>query len=264
MRRYKGRDALIGIGIVLLVAGCGGSSSSTDSKAPSAGAPRPEALDALLNRLPEKKRGEVEARLRKLRKGVRAWREASRKSAEAKGSNGKETEHPAPVTPRRTDVAAPTSSASLSNEGTKAVAPGIPISRGGDNSVQEYGVEATSAERVQAASFAKAYLDARAARRWAEACAYLASSTRIKLVAFAGKLIGSAEGCASAMQALSAGVPDAARRGAAQIRVFSLRVKGERALLIYQDGDGTMSVLPMVGDGGEWMVAALTGAPLVH
>lgn len=159
--------------------------------------------------------------------------------------------------------AAPTSSGSLPSEGSKAVAPGVPLARGGDNSIQTFGVEAPSEDRIQASRVLQAYLDARLAGDWARACSYLSDTTKTQLGQF-GRQAGGGEplDCAQVMRAFTQGVPRETLRSAADIRVASMRVEGARSFLLYRDGEGTPSSIPMSEEGGAWKVAAIAGSPL--
>jgi hypothetical protein len=64
------------------------------------------------------------------------------------------------------------------------------------------------------------------------------------------------------MRALTAGVPKEALRTAADINVLSMRIQGGQAFLLYKDGDGLPSAVPMNEEGGAWKVAAIAGSAL--
>jgi hypothetical protein len=158
---------------------------------------------------------------------------------------------------------APTDSGSLPNEGQSTATPGVPLAKGGDNSIQTFGVEAPADERVQAARVYQAYLDARADGEWALACSYLSDSMKRQLVGFGAQARGQAPpGCAEVMRGFTAGVSESALRAATDIHVLSMRAEGEQAFLIYRDSRGTPSQCPMNFEGGAWKVAAITGSAL--
>ncbi len=166
-------------------------------------------------------------------------------------------------TPKLAEGSAPTSKAALPNQGTKAVAPGVPTVKHGDNSIQTYGVETSSAGRVQAATLVQAYLNARAAGRWTEACSYFSSQMITRLNAFLTKLKGRGpKGCAGVMKALSAKVPQSVLNKDAKIHVLSMRVQGIQGFIIYKDATGTSSNFPMKLNGGIWKLDAPAGIPL--
>lgn len=147
----------------------------------------------------------------------------------------------------------------LPNEGSKAVAPGVPLSKGGDDSIQTFGVEAPREDRLQATTNAKAYLDARVVGNWSEACARLWGVARAQF----GKLTedGSCEGT---QETLTTGVQAEKLRIAADIDVISMRAVRDRGFLIYRNGEGTPSAMSIHREpSGEWKVGVLDGSALV-
>jgi len=143
--------------------------------------------------------------------------------------------------------------------GSKSPAPGVKTVKGADNSVQEYGTEATSQERREAAIAVQAYLNARAEEDWGRACSYLAQRPKEQLerlqdaASRQGKDLG---GCAGTMAFL--------REGAAQLReqakiaeVLSFRgggdVSGDPSYLIFTAPPGpTLYSMPVYLEGGTW------------
>jgi hypothetical protein len=160
-----------------------------------------------------------------------------------------------------TTTSQPTTSSS--GGGSKDVPAGVPLSKGGDNSIQTFGGEAAGSDRSQATSAAQAYLNARASKQWDTACSYLAGPIKQQLGALLAQAKTKSKGCSAAMEAMSTGVSPSALRKAAVIHVLSLRVKGPQAFLIYRDGQGTPSALPMAQEGGTWKVGALAGSALL-
>lgn len=150
------------------------------------------------------------------------------------------------------------------NVGSKAATPGVPIAKGSDNSIQTFGLEASGSERARATAIARAYLGARASKRWVVACSYLAGPLKGQLEALLPRAPSAkAKGCAAAIEAISTGVPASVLRKGATVHVLSLRVKGPRAFLIYRGGGGgTPLALPMAREGGAWKVGALAANPL--
>lgn len=165
---------------------------------------------------------------------------------------------------RQPSGSAPTSSGSLPNEGTRRVAPGVPTARGGDNSIQEFGVEGSSSERVQASQVLQAYLDARLDGEWALACSYLADPVKKQLAQSGGQAArgGQSLDCAQVMRAFTQGAPREALRNAADINVLSMRVRDGQAFLLYRDGEGTPTAISMNEESGAWKVAAIAGSAL--
>jgi len=161
----------------------------------------------------------------------------------------------------------PTSRRALPNEGEKKVAPGVETVERGDNSIQEYGVEGPSAGRAQAALVLQAYLEAGAGGEWARACTYLSAATKRELEELVARSPESEDskpkGCVETMRTVGSLIRPPGDRGAADIRVLSLRVEGAQAYLVYRDGEGAQSAIAMDREGGRWLLGDLAGNALV-
>jgi hypothetical protein len=141
--------------------------------------------------------------------------------------------------------------------GSKAAAPGVPTSKEGDNSIQTYGVEASSAQRAQASAFVQGYLNARAAGSWAKVCAQLAAKPRAEQSRFA-----KGASCAAAMASFAKEASGAVLREEARIEVLSLRIGPRFAFLIYRRPDQSVWATALAREGGGWRVLSVTPAPL--
>ena len=145
--------------------------------------------------------------------------------------------------------------------GTKAPAPGVPVTPQGDNSIQTFGTEGQETERQQAEADLHAYLDARARGDWAAACEAASSQLAeelAKLIASA-KAKGGAEkpkGCPETLEALYGKVPPSTLEQAAQTgEVLSFRIREDGyAYLIYKDPQGKVKFIAMANDEGTWKV----------
>jgi hypothetical protein len=134
---------------------------------------------------------------------------------------------------------------------------------GGVNSTQAYGLEAGAADRAQAASTVKAYLEAQTTRSWGAACSYLSASLRRKLEAAPRRSKSPAlagKGCEGVMAAFLGKVPRAVLRGATEVHPLSLRVKGTEAFLVYRNGAGGPHYMPLRREGGGWKVNFLVSS----
>jgi hypothetical protein len=232
--------AALTVAATLALAGCGGDDDGTTTSSSSVSTPQ----RATTTTQSQKKSGQ---------RGDSKQRRSSSQSKETTDDSA-----PPPSGPP------PTTSASLPNEGTKRPAPGVPTHKGGDNSIQTYGTEASSADRIEAAAALQGYLDARAAQDWEGACSYLSSSTQKLLEKFAErapKLRGA--DCAEVMAALTEGVPRAALQAEAQIEVISLRVEGDSAFVIYESSGDRVSAIPMARENGAWKVSGMGATPLI-
>lgn len=137
------------------------------------------------------------------------------------------------------------------------------LRKGGDNAIQEFGQEGGGSELASAASELHAYLDARAAGRWEDACSYLAPRVVASLEQFAAaRGEGRLEGCPDILQALSSGAGTAGLRAADQVDVGSLRLQGSRGFLLYHGPQGVDFAMPVVLEAGEWKLAAPDATPL--
>jgi hypothetical protein len=145
--------------------------------------------------------------------------------------------------------------------GSKAPAPGVKIVKGGDNSVQEYGVEADSSERTEASIALQGYLNARAREDWGTACSLLAKKPMEQLERVqraAAKQGQELNGCPQTMALLREGPAQAIQQ--AQItEVLSFRgggdIEGNPSYLLFSAPPGnTLFSMPMYSEGGTWKV----------
>jgi hypothetical protein len=196
--------------------------------------------------------------------GTTPERNGARQGGGEKQGGAGAADKPASTVPFREPTGpAPTDAGSLPNEGERTATPGVPLAKGGDNSIQEFGVEGPSDDRVRAARVFQAYLNARLDGDWALACSYLSQSMKRQLASFGGQARGQGPpDCAQTMRAFTQGVPKAALRSAADINVLSMRVEGGQAFLLYRDGKNLPSSVPMNEEGGAWKVSAIAGSAL--
>jgi hypothetical protein len=136
--------------------------------------------------------------------------------------------------------------------------------KGGDNSVQGFGEEASPEEFDEAAVALHNFLDARAEGNWAAACQYMSNGvieSFEKLASRAQQIDDSS--CGGILETLTN--PAAAqllKEEAAKANAGSLRIEGEQAFVIYTGVDGTVLAMPMANEDGAWKVASLAGTPL--
>jgi hypothetical protein len=136
--------------------------------------------------------------------------------------------------------------------------------KGGDNSVQDFGDEASTSERDQATAAVHGFLDARANQDWTKACTYLAAPVKEQLE----KAVEKSEqlkdkGCGAILEALASQAdPKLLREEAAQANVGSLRVEGERAFVIFRGVEKMVYTIPMVDEDGRWLLGSIAPTPL--
>lgn len=135
--------------------------------------------------------------------------------------------------------------------------------KGGDNSVQDFGAEASEEEFDEAAAAVHGFFDARVRGDWEAACSYLASDVTASLKQITGnseELQGA--DCATVLETISQGAPQSAFKAAAVADIGSLRVEGERAFVLYRGSGGTVFAMPMKNENGSWKLASLAGTPI--
>jgi len=135
--------------------------------------------------------------------------------------------------------------------------------KGGDNSIQEYGEESDESELEAAAEAVHGFYVARAEEDWAGACAYLAESMVGQLEALAAQspeLKGA--GCGAVLKAFTRPLPASVRRGTTVVDAGSLRLDDERGFLIYSDSEGEPYAMPLEDEDGEWKLTLLSATPL--
>ncbi len=133
--------------------------------------------------------------------------------------------------------------------------------RGGDNSVQEFGAEASGPDFEAAATALHGYLDARAAGAWRDACSYMSPGVAASLSQLASGESGKA-GCPEILASLSTGLPPAVLREAARADVGALRTEGDRGFLLFEGAEGVNYFMPMTMESGSWKVAAIAPSAL--
>lgn len=135
--------------------------------------------------------------------------------------------------------------------------------KGGDNSIQEFGDESDESELREAAEVVHAFYVSRAVEEWSKACSYLAKSNIEQL-----ERLGSQSpqlkdaGCAPILKAFTQPVPASVNREITTVDAGSLRQEGEQGFLIYHGAGGATYAIPLKSEDGSWKVAALSGTTL--
>ncbi len=247
------RLVALGICAVLVLAGCGGGSESDSSESASSAAGTTEATTA--TQPPQQSAG-------KQKQGKEG---EEKESPSVKGGDEDSGSSPESASTVRVP---PISSAPT--EGSEAPAPGVETVKGGDNSVQTYGTEASEDARTEAAIALQAYLNERLQGDWQAVCSAFASRPMAELDKFIKQIEsqGKDVDCASAMAILDKGTAQSQLRQEAQItEVLSFRgdghVPGDPSYLIFIGPPGqTLYSMPMYFEGGAWKVGLALPSPL--
>lgn len=152
--------------------------------------------------------------------------------------------------------------------GTKTVAPAVPVSRGGDNSIQAFGLEGEIEQGEQAVAMLRQYLRAVIAEDWQGGCAAASDEFRQNLaelaagvkVTPAGRAKGKSkpEGCAEALALLIGGSSEDLLGRTWPVKVLSFRIRGAYAYLIFETTRGAAAFVAMRAEDGEWRVNNVT------
>ena len=136
--------------------------------------------------------------------------------------------------------------------------------KGGDNSIQEFGEEQGESELQEAAEAVHGFFVARATGDWTKACNYLSKQMSEQLEQLAASSTSLKDkGCPSFLQAFTSELSAATWREATAVDAGSLRQEGEQAFLIYYgEPDKTVYAMPLKVEDGEFKVGALSGNAL--
>ncbi len=131
----------------------------------------------------------------------------------------------------------------------------------GDNSIPDYGSEASPSEREHAATALAAFLRTRANGEWAAACTYLAAATRTQFERLLGGAKAKAGGCARVLAELSKSTAAHAETLTLTAGVAALRVKGTSAFALFYGPKHSKYVMPMHNEAGAWKMSQLAPLP---
>lgn len=131
----------------------------------------------------------------------------------------------------------------------------------GDNSVPDFGAEATIAERRLASVGLKGYLTARARGNWSAACSFLEAPARAKLEELAKSSNGRFRGCTAILGHLAGRSPGATRASPFSGEIAALRIKGGHGFALFVGSTGQQYVMPLARERSGWKVAQLAPIP---
>jgi hypothetical protein len=135
--------------------------------------------------------------------------------------------------------------------------------KGGDNSIQEFGDESDESELQEAAEVVHGFYVSRAAEEWDKACSYLSKSNIEQLEQLANQAAQSkGADCATVLKAFTRPLPASVEREITTVDAGSLRREGEQGFLIYYGAGHVKYAMPLTEEGGSWKVTALSGTTL--
>jgi hypothetical protein len=134
--------------------------------------------------------------------------------------------------------------------------------QGGEKSIEEFGQEASGSQRSALLGAFHAYLGALAARDYASACGHLSVNVRRSLEQLLAKA-KKGVGCPRVLPALLAPTAATIARQQDEGQITKVRVKGERAFVVFHAPGAKLYQLTMVREGGRWKVATVAASVLV-
>jgi len=243
----RGTLLALAVCVALALGGCGGGGSDTST---STTASTSETTSTATTAQTEDKSASAQ--------GPEKSKQDKGKSNGSSAKQGNKEDSSSKQNPKRVRVP-PISSAALA--GSRAPAPGVKTVKVGDNSVQEYGVEADESARREAAIALQAYLNARAEEDWGTACSLLAQRPKEqleRLQSAAAKQGTELNGCAPTLALLKEGEAQL-QAGARITEVLSFRGEGDLSgnpsyLIFTAPPTQTLYSMPMYLQGGAWKV----------
>jgi hypothetical protein len=243
--------------LLCLLGGCGGGGGEQSSTSPEGAAPSASGTSPAQAKSPQDAE-EAAAKLKAGAEQIKRRREGSRPE-ESRGAPSPAEKEGGGEGRAKLPPARPANSHHDSGGGTAPFA-----TKTGDNSIQESGTEGSPSETQAAAAVLHAYLDARVAHRWADACFYLSAGYAATIEAFAERYAKDkgVKSCAEVLEGLATGSSQQALVATAKADVGALRIEGDHGFVLYRGAGGEPFAMPMVREGGAWKVGSLEGAPL--
>ncbi|HZO07239.1 MAG TPA: hypothetical protein VFB52_12700, partial [Solirubrobacterales bacterium] len=122
--------------------------------------------------------------------------------------------------------------------------------------VQRFGVEASAAERQEAAEAVGSFIEGSAEKRWQPVCQSLSKAIRGSFEE-AAVAQGDDGGCPQVLGQIAARTPTYMPEDNMARAVGSLRVEGNTGYALYRGTDGLDYAIPVDREGGHWKVAAM-------
>jgi hypothetical protein len=134
--------------------------------------------------------------------------------------------------------------------------------KGGDNSIQEYGEEDES-ELQEVAEIVHGFFVARAEERWEAACSYLAKANVEQLHEIASQSPEFKQAsCGRILEAFTRSLAPSVDREVTTVDAGSFRHDGDQGFLIYYGAEHTAYAVGLHQEDGTWKVTTLSGTPL--
>jgi hypothetical protein len=124
----------------------------------------------------------------------------------------------------------------------------------GDNSIPNYGAEASKSQQAEATAALRTYLEARESGDWSTACATMGATVQSQVEVLAKVSKPAIKGCEEAYATVSAYEPTKERTNPLVGGLAALRLKGDKAFALFLGPGRQQYMMPMVREGGAWKV----------
>lgn len=124
---------------------------------------------------------------------------------------------------------------------------------GADNSIPNFGSEASPGERAAAMAALSGYLAARSAGQWSRSCSYLGAAIRRQVAAFVKASQDKAPNCVALLKMIAEQAPGE-RSSPVRGGLAALRIEGDKGFALFYGPHHQQYMMPMVNEGGEWKV----------
>ncbi len=136
------------------------------------------------------------------------------------------------------------------------------LAQTGDQSVQAFGSEAKGADRAAPIATFHGYLTAIADHDTARACSYLSASVQQSLRRLVVPQLR-AKGCPAILPKILSATAAPIGRQQAGGEVTRVRVKGDRAFVLYHAPGARLYAMTMMREGGAWKATMIAGTVLI-
>jgi hypothetical protein len=126
--------------------------------------------------------------------------------------------------------------------------------RGGETSIEEFGSEASGAEREAILAAFTDYLEAVAEEDYDTACAYFSSELRKAASQLAEKTLAN-KNCAASLPKLLSPSASAAAKEQANGKIARVRIEGVQAFVVFHAPGAELYYQALIEDSGEWKMA---------
>ncbi len=132
----------------------------------------------------------------------------------------------------------------------------------GERSVEEFGLEAHAGTRAALLGTFRGYLAAIGTHRYRAACAKLSATVRESLAQLANSGRPTHSECSRVLPGLISSSAAATAREQAGARVARIRVKGDRAFVVFHAAGAKLYLMTLVDEGSGWKASMATAGVL--